>query len=264
MALHSALIGHQLERFGMVTVLDATFYDVATGEALVSFDTLKMSNISSEGQQKEIRGGQGAELLLTYDFGRTANVEITDALASMYSIQYLWGGKLAKEEFSYLVKHDYTVVTTNTLPVAMPTRKVKTPWTVNNKTTQVSTPSAGIDEEGDDIAMTVLASVGDQVTLYYTSTAEPGITDEKAHIHQLTLTATDFPPIVKFVGDTFVIDQDTGTKIHMQIEIPRFKLDANFSFTLEAEGDASVFDFSGVALSDNGNIIFLRTLGEVV
>jgi hypothetical protein len=65
------------------------------------------------------------------------------------------------------------------------------------------------------------------------------------------------------VGESFLLDQDTGRKIGMQIEIPRFKLDTNFSFTLEAEGDASVFDFSGVALSDNGNIIIMRTLGYV-
>jgi hypothetical protein len=65
------------------------------------------------------------------------------------------------------------------------------------------------------------------------------------------------------VGDSFLLDQDTGRKIAMQIEIPRFKLDTNFSFTLEGEGDASVFDFSGVALSDNGNILIMRTLGVI-
>ena len=73
------LLGHNLDKFGMVTVLDVTIYSIA-GEPLLELDTLKVSSISSEGSQKEIRGGQGAELLLQYDYGRTATVEITDAL----------------------------------------------------------------------------------------------------------------------------------------------------------------------------------------
>ena len=77
---------------------------------------------------------------------------------------------------------------------------------------------------------------------------------------ELTLSATEFPPIVKLIGSTFLINESDGSQITCQIEIPRFKLGANFSFTLEAEGDASVFDFSGVALSDNGDIIKIKTI----
>lgn len=237
----------------MVTVLDATFYDI-DGKPLIHFDTLKMSNISSEGQQKEIRGGQGAELLLTYDYGRTANVEITDALASMYSLQYLWGGELATTAFNYYAKGTVTVVTPDTLPTVTG-RVANTPYTLVNGSTSIHVGiKNGVEDPDAEFAIGTY-------TLYYTAlSADP---NSKDHTHQLTLTSTDFPPIVKLVGDTFLIDQSTGKKVAMQIEIPRFKLDANFSFTLEAEGDASVFDFSGVALSDNGNIMYLRTLGEV-
>jgi hypothetical protein len=47
----------------------------------------------------------------------------------------------------------------------------------------------------------------------------------------------------------------------MQIEIPKLKLNANFTLSFDAEGDPSVFDFSGVALSHNGDLIKVRTLG---
>lgn len=254
MAQYSNLVGHNIEKFGMVTVLDATFYDVLTGEALLHFDTLKMSNISSEGQQKEIRGGQGAELLLTYDFGRTANVEITDALASMYSLEYLWGGTITDAIFNFLKKVDITAVGT-TLPTLSPVAVTGKPITVINHTDK--TKHFAEDGTTYDVALSITA--GDKLTVYYTAAT----TANQDHTHQLTLTSTDFPPIVKLVGDTFLIDQDTGKKIAMQIEIPRFKLASNFAFTLEAEGDASVFDFSGVALSDNGDIMHLRTLGEI-
>ena len=44
--------------------------------------------------KRKLEVGQGAGLIASYDYGRTAEIEITDALASMYSLQYLWGGKL--------------------------------------------------------------------------------------------------------------------------------------------------------------------------
>jgi hypothetical protein len=80
---------------------------------------------------------------------------------------------------------------------------------------------------------------------------------------QLTLTTDDFPDTVHFVGTTFVIDQRTGKRKMMNIEIPKLKLGSSFEFTLEAEGDASTFDFSGVALSNDGDLIKMQYLGDV-
>lgn len=242
------LLGHNIEKFGMVTVLDATFYDPNTNEALISFDTLKVSNVAAEGSQKEIRGGQGANLLLTYDYGRTANIEITDALASMYSLEYLWGGSLKadSETFNYPKKVSVKVDTVDTFPTPVD-MVAGTPVTVVVGEEKVFS-SAGTPS--------ITAAVDEVITIYYFAEATVG-----DHVNQLTLTATDFPPIVKLVGDSFLIDEKSGRKVAMQIEIPRFKLDSNFSFTLEAEGDASVFDFSGVALEDEGEIMHFRTLG---
>jgi uncharacterized Zn ribbon protein len=64
------------------------------------------------------------------------------------------------------------------------------------------------------------------------------------------------------VGTTFVIDQDSGKKKLLQIIIPKLKINSNFSFTMDAEGDASVFDFNGVALSDGGQLIIVKYLGN--
>jgi hypothetical protein len=266
MAQYSNLIGHNLEKFGMITVLDATFYDVATGVPLIHFDTLKMSNISSEGQQKEIRGGQGAELLLTYDFGRTANVEVTDALASMYSLEYLWGGQVTDAAFQYLKRMEVTATGsvddtfTYIKTLISPQPVSGTAITVHNltKNEQYRTTDGSTELETDGF-VEIEIDENDKLVVYYTAVT----VQNQDHVHQLTLTNLDFPPSVKMVGESFLLDQDTGRIIGMQIEIPRFKLDTNFSFTLEGEGDASVFDFSGVALSDNGNIIIMRTLGYV-
>ena len=67
---------------------------------------------------------------------------------------------------------------------------------------------------------------------------------------------------MKLVGTSFVIEEKTGKKKKIQIEIPKFKINSNFSFTMDAEGDASVFDFNGVALVQDGELMKIQFLGD--
>jgi hypothetical protein len=264
MALTDQLLNHFKEKFGIVTVVNATFYEVDGKIPLISFDTLKMSNITSEGQQKEIRGGQGAELLLQYDFGRTANVEITDALVSMGSLEYLFGGTLTSGTFTALRRAEGVLIADS---------GTKFPANITSKTL-IGIPVAVITKaDGEKVKVTgttgTLPTVssyasGDKFVLWYeeqyTTTAEDNDPDT-ANIREMILKATDFPPTVRFIGETIVLDADKGRKIAFQIEIPKLKLNANFTLSLDAEGDPSVFDFSGVALSHNGELMKVRTLG---
>jgi hypothetical protein len=264
MALNDQLLNHFKEKFGIVTVVNATFYEVDGKVPLISFDTLKMSNITSEGQQKEIRGGQGAELLLQYDFGRTANVEITDALVSMGSLEYLFGGTLTTGTFTALRRAEGVLITDSgtKFPAAIANK------TLIGNTVAVITKAA----DGEKVRITGTSALptvssyaaGDKFVLWYeeqyTTTAEDNDPDT-ANVREMILKATDFPPTVRFIGETIVLDADKGKKIAFQIEIPKLKLNANFTLTMDAEGDPSVFDFSGVALSHNGDLLKVRTLG---
>jgi hypothetical protein len=368
MAIQDQLLNHFKEKFGIVTVVNATFYDVDDNTPKISFDTLKMSNITAEGQMKEIRGGQGAELLLQYDFGRTVNVEITDALVSMGSLEYLMGGPLtpqgttinysrqSKITFSgtqdqeglYLIPQpaDYRN-NWNSVVIALTDNKVlieetADPWIAVPYTTISGAPettTAGvvgalkfdtvghkvyeltsIDEAGDPVVYTynwtvrngnaaltttkptttnmttakfyastldLEGTVGNEF-LYRYSTTQLAVTDENLpaqdsmefgvanlfyeaqnttsidnHVQEMILKATDFPPTLRMVGETIVLDADKGQKIAFQIEIPKLKLNSNFTLTLDAEGDPSVFDFSGVALSHNGVLMIVRQLGVI-
>jgi hypothetical protein len=113
----SNILQHNIERFGMVTVMDVVLYDIKNdgtqGAPKLFLDTLKMTNISTEGENKEIRGGIGNDMLISYDFGRTANIEIQDALLSPSSLAILFGTtKKAVTEIS----HNVLVRTTADLP----------------------------------------------------------------------------------------------------------------------------------------------------
>jgi hypothetical protein len=264
MALTDQLLNHFKEKFGIVTVVNATFYEVDGKVPLISFDTLKMSNITSEGQQKEIRGGQGAELLLQYDFGRTANVEITDALVSMGSLEYLFGGALTTGTFNALRRAEGVLI--NSGGTAFPA-SITGITLVGNTVAVISKAADGekIRITGTGALPTVSSySPGDKFVIWYeeqyTTTIEDNDPDT-ANVREMILKATDFPPTVRFIGETIVLDADKGKKIAFQIEVPKLKLNANFTLTMDAEGDPSVFDFSGVALSHNGELIKVRTLG---
>ena len=258
MALTDQLLTHFKEKFGIVTVVNATFYAVDTEVPLISFDTLKMSNITSEGQQKEIRGGQGAELLLQYDFGRTANVEITDALVSMGSLEYLFGGTLSSGNFTALRRVEGTL---ETISSATSFPQAIVDLSIDSNTTAIIIEADGTKEKitGSSALPTVTSyAAGDKFVLWYKDTYTTA-----ENVREMVLKATDFPPTVRFVGETIVLDADKGQKVAFQIEIPKLKLNANFTLSLDAEGDPSVFDFSGVALSHNGDLLKVRTLGTV-
>lgn len=256
MALTDQLLTHFKEKFGIVTVVNATFYEVDTEVPLISFDTLKMSNITSEGQQKEIRGGQGAELLLQFDFGRTANIEITDALVSMGSLEYLFGGRLSTGDFTALRRIEGVLINSGgpTYPAAVTALTIiGTPVVILFKVDGTKVKLTGTS---GTLPVVSSHSPGDKFVLFYKenyTTAE--------NVREMVLKATDFPPTVRFVGETIVLDADKGAKVAFQIEIPKLKLNANFTLSLDAEGDPSVFDFSGVALSHNGDLLKVRTLG---
>ena len=95
-----------MKGFGVVTVMNAKVYafDSATingtktpyeivaalKNPLCELDTLKISNVTVEGPSKTISGGQYANPLIK--FGKTARLEMQDALGHIDAIDHLCGG----------------------------------------------------------------------------------------------------------------------------------------------------------------------------
>jgi len=249
-----SILKHNTDRFGMVTVLNVTLYEPNTNEPLLELETLKLSNISFDGSQKDARGGQDAGLLLQYPYGRTANIEMQDALASMESLSYLWGGSVVEGPTDYHKKLVHKVLTATDIITLdeLKTGVVEDSLTIINKTTGehvVITTDYTTDYVVDTTPLTEVtligATVGEELIIYYMATAQEanGFMPKR-----LALTSEDFPKVVKLVGKTIVIEQGSSKKVVVEIVIPRFQLNSNFAFTMEAEGEISTFDFSGVAL----------------
>ena len=94
--------------FGIITVMDARVYDApsvdelanktayqvlssyANENPLCTLDTLKIANVNQDGPTKTITGGKYSNPLIK--FGKSARLEIQDALGSAHAIDALCGG----------------------------------------------------------------------------------------------------------------------------------------------------------------------------
>lgn len=104
-----------MARFGVVTVMNAKVYDTATlagsasiadyfkgktayeivqaaeaADELCTLDTLKTANVTIDGPDKTVTGGQYSNPLIK--FGKSARLEIQDALGNSAALEALCGG----------------------------------------------------------------------------------------------------------------------------------------------------------------------------
>lgn len=72
---------------------------------------------------------------------------------------------------------------------------------------------------------------------------------------QVVAFSDGFAGELTLVGKTFVIDQKTGAKQPIRIVLPIFLPDSIFNLTMDADGDATVFDLNGNLLAfESGRI----------
>lgn len=246
------ILQHNIERFGMVTVMDVVLFDIATGAPRIYLDTLKMTNINTEGSAKEIRGGIGNDMLINYDFGRTASIEVQDALLSPDSLALLWGTTVDETSVTRQITEGLIGAETTGIVTLSSSPSADSEVVVINASSGAVIPGSASGTTWTPTTANSSAEVN-VVATYPTVVA---------NAKEIILTNDNFPQAMRLVGETFVIDETTGGKKRIQIDIPKFKINSNFSFSMDAEGDASVFDFSGVALADDGEIIKIKYLGN--
>lgn len=190
----TATFSKMMKRFGVVTVMNASVYDTsaflaedqtiaeyfkgksaydvikdAEGKtALCTLDTLKTANVTVDGPDKTINGGQYSNPLIK--FGKSARLEIQDALGNSEALEAMCGGF---QEWS----------------------------------TDTDTPLTGV------------------------------------HFGE------DFSGPKTIIGDSFFIDQQTGTQVAVKIIFYQFLPDSLFNLTQDSEGDAAVFDMNGDLLT---------------
>lgn len=262
-------------KYASVTCADVVLYDLVCGNPVAKFDTLKLSTIEQTSDSNDVQGGKGNPILARIPSNKQVNLTIQDAVMSMTYLAVVTGGEVIKSGNTTAIRIAYneklTADTTKglTLTHSMPANS--TLWLAEVKDGIISERKARYDAPADggsvqNISLsdaqwrpsdyTIEAGKEYQVFYNYDIT-----TADQAR--ELTVFSDVFAKTYRFVGDTELYNTYTGRNDALQIEVPRFALDNNYTFELNADGTAAVFDMNGTALADDEKrLIVYRVYNE--
>lgn len=220
-------------RFGMKEVCDVTFINLLTGKPELYLDTLKMTTVENTAETSYARGGKGNPRILGWDFNRESAITIQDALLSPVGLSMLSGNAIVKGSADIFCREVHTVT-------ASKITLKHTPKTISAIYETTDGYEHGEEVTHSNVEGTVtLTNVedGDKVIVYYTY-------ESGANTTTVRITSDAFPGYYKIIGDTVVRNEATGKDEPFQLVIPKAKLQANFTLTMQTEGDPAVFDFN--------------------
>lgn len=260
-------------KYASVTCADVVLYDLVCGNPVAKFDTLKLSTVEQTADSNDVQGGKGNPILARIPSNKQVNLTIQDAVMSMTYLAVVTGGEVIKSgansairiafnEKVSPVQGDTGIVIKLTHPMAAGT----TLWLAEVDNGVISERKARIDlaEETQEITTndenwrpadyTKNIEIGKEYQVFYNY----DITTE-SQARELTVFSEVFAKTYRFVGDTELYNTATGRNDALQIEVPRFALDNSYTFELNADGTAAVFDMNGTALADdNKRLIIYR------
>ena len=233
-----------LDKYGIKEVADVTFYHIGDGGKpdypVLFLDTLKVSTIEQTASNTSARGGKGNPELIMWDFGKEITVSITDALFSAKSMAIAFGnGHVAQAaaassgaNYAYMMK---------TVEWTAPSQSASFPSTyvengMSYEVVNAKYYKADAAGSSDAIASSAIQSGVKYLVTFDRKTAGlPKV---------IEISANSFPGTYYVTGDTYARAYENGEDQFFQFIIPKAKMQAENTITLEAEGDPSVFNFN--------------------
>lgn len=260
-----------LQRYGIKEVADVTFYHInsKTNEPdypVLVLDSLKVTSIEQTAETAEARGGRGNAKLIVWDFGKEITVNIEDALFSPKSLAIMFAdGKVRGQETN---STEYGYIRRSARIVAPTTPTVTTDFpVVKIDGVEVKTDEVYHTTVSDDGTTTTAAGIG-----FYKNGGTTEVTDatkiEKGDVlfaswmHPvkskaiITITPDSFPGTYYVTGDTMIRSERNGEDSYFQFIIPKAKMQAEQTISMEAEGDPSTFNMSlQILRPENGEMV---------
>jgi len=267
----------QGRKYAAVTVCDVTLYDLITKYPVMYFDTLKMTSYEGTAEVTDIQGGKGNPTLASISHTREVNVQFDDAIMTMSSLAVLTGGELREgTDSNKIIMMESELIhlseseEAQTIVLSRKARKGSYVYIAEMLDGILSTATRlenKLEEETDTISLADfhnfkdLEGNGGTFRVFYEY--EMGFPTKTQETWELTVLADKFAGTYRFIGDTVLFNQYTGTNDIFQIEIPRLKLDSTYSLSFNASTEAVVFSFKGKALrNDEGEMIKFRQLRD--
>ena len=259
-----------LDRYGIKEVADVTFYEINSdgtpGKPVLYLDTLKVSTIEQTAEQVDARGGKGNPKLITWDYGKEITLNIEDALFSPKSMAIMLGdGTVTKAATDTVTRNNMVRATSSALPnyFVADVYDATEGGAVRKKIFMgQGTAPAGMvafaDVQGISLAH-VYDETGNEVKNGTAAITTPSlwqgasVTAGNKYFVQYTANATTktitvsgdtFPGTYYVQGDTYARSDVDGKDQFFQFIIPKAKMSAENTITLEAEGDPSTFNMN--------------------
>lgn len=272
-------------KFGVREICDVVFRAKAAqkignrqfyrNEPVLYFDTLRTSSLEGAATTVYAQGGRGYTRLIAWEGERTLTFTMEDALLSPESFSILSGAGLIDATEKPLYVHQTSqveVATANTIVIpdlACWTKEITTP----------ATPAAGsYQNSAADIFVMVLDGNGEVdaepcIPVSVTHNEAEGTTTLTCYSHtgnlpagsivlvdyyvmrtggaqQIEITAEQFGGYFYVEASTLFRRQADGVDMPAEFIIPNCKVQSNFTFTMAANGDPSVFTFTLDAFPD--------------
>lgn len=237
-------------RYAIRDAGDFTFYDISTGKAIVTLDTIKTAGMEFSGETVYARGGYGNPKLVGFSSSREGRLTLQDALFSNEAIGLLTGNKVVEGKKVVAYKEVVTIENNEAELKYMPKGEITNVHLVNVDGTNGKEVTAGASGSlsADEYSisgqvMTFDVSVEGDVRVYYDiETGEEAKTT--------TITSTGYAGTYKVVGHVLVRDSFDGKDYPATITIPRGKLEDNFTVDLSVDGEPAVLDLPVEMLKD--------------
>lgn len=256
--------------------------DGTPGAPVLFLDTLKVSTIEQTAEQVDARGGKGNPKLITWDYGKEITLTLEDALFSPKSMSIMMGdGNVTQGTGGYIRKtavarlgkaansnikliNDY--ITADVYDAVDGSKRVKLYLGGN------ATAPAGEVMINGQLAFSITGEVSklydedgtvlddaftedDLKALYTTGITVPAGKNldghkvmftywVKATTKTIVVSGDTFPGTYYVQGDTYSRSDVDGRDQFFQFIVPKAKLTAEQTITLEAEGDPSTFNMN--------------------
>lgn len=262
-----------LDRYGIKEVADVTFYkindDGTPGAPVLFLDTLKVSTIEQTAEQVDARGGKGNPKLITWDYGKEITVNIEDALFSPKSMSIMLGDGSVNKATAQDISHTTVIrvssdgkipefftadvydselgsarkkiyVAGGTTPANM------IPFSSSGITLKEAVSETGVVIDSNLTAAEMSAAAAAATSPFSTHAGEKIFITYtvKATTKTITISGDSFPGTYYVTGDTYSRSDVDGRDQFFQFIIPKAKLKAENTITLQAEGDPSTFNMN--------------------
>lgn len=245
-----------MARFGVKEVANVTLIALSgknKGKPELYLDTLKMSNLENGAESVYATGGQGAGRLVGWDFGRTAQFAVQDALLNPKAIAMQTGNELKKGKALIFRREVVTIdsfdMVENKAKFELSQKPAgaltvyKTTDGYDQEEVELGadldvTPSGATDGFEVELEVDAGANVdeGDELIVYFNFEAD--------ETEEITITSNQFGGYYTVIGDTLWRNEQTGEDEAVQIVIPKAKIASAFTISMQPDGEPSVFDFT--------------------